>query len=106
MNEFLSKNTGVSLALMIKVISGTIAVMLIYGMISLRISSVEANQQRRMDANVIANVALLKSQSNLNEKRFTEIEVETGDYAANKLIFKQMATDIREVKTFLLNKTY
>ncbi len=100
--EFLNKSTGVSLALMLKVCGAIVAVMLVYSTLALRVSVVETNQARRMDANIIANVELLKEKNSNNETRFKKIEVETDDWKENKKTFVQMAEDIETIKSVLI----
>ena len=102
MNELLSKSTGVSLALALKIAGGVIALVLIYSTISMRISIVEQNQARRMDANLIGSMELLKAKEVANESRFVKIEVETNSWAQSKQLFKQMSEDIKIIKNYFI----
>lgn len=96
--ELLSRDTGVSMGLLLKVMAGVIAIMIVYTQMSI----IRSRQQDRIDAKIIPNVAGLILKDDYNDKRFTKIEVQTEDYSQNKIIFKQMAKNIEEIKKVLI----
>ena len=98
MSEILNKTTGISLGLLMKVVSVVIVGMLIYTQMAI----VSSRQQERIDAGIIPKVQELVIKEGINELRFSKIEVQTEDYAENKVIFKQMASDLKEIKDVLI----
>ena len=102
MNELLNKSTGITLSLAMKIAGAVVAFVLFYGAISARLTILELNQKQRIDANTIGSIEILKAKDIYNDARLSKIEVETEDYAQNKIIFKQMAEDLKEIKDYLM----
>lgn len=100
--EILNKNTGISLALLMKIIGGVVAVLCLIVPFYTNQVIFDSKQQARIDADIIPNVAKLVTKDEFNDVRFSKIEVQTEDYKENKMIWKQMAKDMKELKDYII----
>lgn len=100
--DFLNKDTGVSVGLLIKVVCGIILMVGVCVPVYTQMMIFGSRQQERIDADIIPNVAELMHKDKANDKRLDKIEIQTIDYAENKIIFKQMAQNIEDIKKVLI----